>query len=425
MAFEGRMSSRQRSRSKDGGIEPSSGSSAETAAPRRRLGARRRRHKGEQEPASSLTSALPPSSARPPRRAVSLPAAPALTQRADWRHALVWGLAGVMLVLAAWLGFRAWSAREPELHVQADAKSGTPLTATSNDPSPNRPRSAATLPLSLLSVEDMLARDKRSPRDLGTSPNATDTSDTSETAWPLVRLQSNPAVLVLEFPNLHEQGLALNRAAAFIEKKHSAGGQVLGDAEMQRLLARSGDSVATFYFGHDYSAEQLQRFFDRAQAQGLALNAQERRLQALLQAHGLLNASSPAAAGRSLALVSFTAIQDDDPATPSDEQVDALRRESTLRHELSHGEFFTDARYRRQCWAFWQHGLSEAERARFRQLLSSMDYDPSNEELMVNETQALLMHTPDPRAFNAGSLGLSSAQLEALRDRFQQQQQHQ
>lgn len=423
MAFEGRMSSRQRSRSKDGGAEPSSGSAAEAAAPRRRLGARRRRHKGEQESGASQASALASSPARAPRRAVPVPAAPVLTRGTAWRHALLWGLAGVVLVLAAWLGFRAWSARDPEAGVQTDAKSASPLTANAKESSPIRPSSAATPPLSLLSVEGMLARDSRSARDLGTSANTSNASDTSDAAWPLVRLQSNPAVLVLEFPSLHEQGLALNRAAAFIEKKHSAGGQVLGDAEMQRLLARSGDSVATFYFGHDYSAEQLQRFFDRAQAQGLALNPQERRLQALLQAHGLLNVSNPSAAGRNLALVSFTAIQDDDPATPSDEQVDALRRESTLRHELSHGEFFTDARYRRQCWAFWQHGLSEAERVRFRQLLSSMDYDPANEELMVNETQALLMHTPDQRAFNAGSLGLSSAQLEALRDRFRQQQQ--
>ncbi|PND36739.1 hypothetical protein C1O66_03730 [Paucibacter aquatile] len=256
----------------------------------------------------------------------------------------------------------------------------------------------------MLSLADILAHDGRG------------------TAWQLARLRDKPAILILEFPSLLEQGLALNRAAAFIEKKHSAGGAVLGDAEMQRLLARSGDSVATFYFGHDYSAEQLQRFFAQAQVQGLKLNAQELKLQSLLQAQGLLTATAAAPSTASpQALVSFTAVQQDDPATPSDEQVDALRRESTLRHELSHGEFFTNPDYQRRCWAFWQQGLNEAERARFRSLLSSMDYDPGNEALMVNETQALLMHTPDQRAFNASSLGVTEAQLQALRERFRQQ----
>ena len=42
----------------------------------------------------------------------------------------------------------------------------------------------------------------------------------------------------------------------------------------------------------------------------------------------------------------------------------------------------------------------------------------SDEELMANETQALLMHTPDGRAFNASNLGISDAALAQLRTRF-------
>ena len=47
-----------------------------------------------------------------------------------------------------------------------------------------------------------------------------------------------------------------------------------------------------------------------------------------------------------------------------------------------------------------------------------MNYDPANEDLLVNEMQALLMHTPDTRAFGARVLGVSDAQLNDMRARF-------
>lgn len=365
------------------------------ARPRRRLGARRRRSAAARESLSHETA-----STRSPRRASRSAAS-----NPAWRQALLWSLAGLVLALALGLGLRAWMTSgkaAPSASLGAAPSpltSSTPAAASISPPPVVRP-GAGDAAVPSLSVEAILALPHPGRE------------------WRLMRVQDQPGVLLIEFPDLLAQGLALNRAAAFIEKKHSAGGQVLGDDEMQRLLARSGDSVSTFYFGHDYSAPQLRRFFERAAAQGLKLNAQERQLQALLQAQGLL-AEKPDASAQ--ALVSFTAVQADDPATASDEGVDALRRESTLRHELSHGEFFTDPQYQRRCWAFWREALSEAERSRFRQLLSSMDYDPANEELMVNETQALLMHTPDPRAFQAAHLGWSEAQLHSLRERFRQQ----
>lgn len=98
--------------------------------------------------------------------------------------------------------------------------------------------------------------------------------------------------------------------------------------------------------------------------------------------------------------------------------MDALRRASVLRHELSHGEFFTNAAYRAHCWRFWRQ-LSEAERASWRRYLRGLGYDSANEALMVNETQALLMHTPDTRDFNAAAMGITMTEMESLRMRFQ------
>lgn len=89
-----------------------------------------------------------------------------------------------------------------------------------------------------------------------------------------------------------------------------------------------------------------------------------------------------------------------------------------LLHELSHGLYFTSVAYRDHCWRFWRERMTADERARFRSMLAAMNYDPANEDLVINEMQALLMHTPDTRAFSAQSLGLSPAQLADLRERF-------
>src|SRR5262245_5196694 len=68
------------------------------------------------------------------------------------------------------------------------------------------------------------------------------------------RFKASPAIIVIEYPNLHEQGLAMNRLAAMFEKRAAPGQRVLAAAELDELMRRSGDNVATFYQGHDYPA---------------------------------------------------------------------------------------------------------------------------------------------------------------------------
>jgi len=238
--------------------------------------------------------------------------------------------------------------------------------------------------------------------------------------WRARRLRDNPAILVIEFPGLDEQGMAMNRLAAMYEKRNGDRDRVLVDAELSQLLRASGDSVASFFQGHDYTGEMLARFFTLAARQQVPLKHQEMALRVLLVDAKVLRteeAGTFSAIGTQ-AVVSFTAVHEDDPLTAADESVDAWRRESVLRHELSHGEFFTNAQYRAHCWDFWRHSLSERERKLVRQYLASLDYNPDDEELMVNEMQAMLMHTPDDRAFNATALGVSKADLNRLRAQF-------
>ncbi|HEY4079197.1 MAG TPA: hypothetical protein VGM81_00755 [Burkholderiaceae bacterium] len=238
--------------------------------------------------------------------------------------------------------------------------------------------------------------------------------------WLVHRLRGDEAVLVIEFPSLEQQGLALNRVAALIEKKGGSRVSVLNDEQLQALIKSTGDDTATFYFGHDYTAADLARFYTLAFSQGIVLNANETRLRQQLLDASLL---SQTAVGQFTgadpgALVTFSATQPNDPRTQLDESVDPLRRASVMSHELSHGRYFTDKTYREHCWFFWTSLLNDHERTLWRNYLATQGYDMHAEDLMVNETQALLMHTPDGRDFNAKELHLSDAELEGLRERF-------
>jgi hypothetical protein len=237
--------------------------------------------------------------------------------------------------------------------------------------------------------------------------------------WRWSRFKANPAIVVIEYPNLRDQGLAMNRLAAMFEKRFGRRDRVLSASELDALLRRSGDSVATFFQGHDYPAAKVARFFSQAEAQRVTLNAEEVRLRALLLEAGLLQRGAGGAfqAVDDQAVVSFTAVQDG-PTVAADERVDSVRREAVLRHELSHGVFFVDAAYRAHCMRFWRDVMSKQERKVFTAYLKSLDYNPADEELMANETQALLMHTPDSRAFDARSVGMSESALADLRTRF-------
>jgi hypothetical protein len=237
--------------------------------------------------------------------------------------------------------------------------------------------------------------------------------------WRVARLLENTAVLVIEFPTLAEQGAALNRVAALLEKADAPRDRVLTDAELAALIARAGGNARTFYQGHDYEGSGLVRFFALAKAQGLRLNPQEERLRQVLVDTGMLLASADGLKpDGAQALISFTATQPDDPSTPADEAVDERRRDAILRHEASHGRFYTRPAYRAHCERFWREVLSDAQRELMRRYLSGLGYDRRDEELMLNETQALLMHTADTRAFNAGAVGMTEAELADLRSRF-------
>lgn len=219
------------------------------------------------------------------------------------------------------------------------------------------------------------------------------------------RFAGNPQILVLDIASLHEQGEMLNRVAALMEKAGLPRDRVLTDAELGAAIRERGDTVETFYYGHDYPAAALVRFFALADTQRIELDPQEERLRALLRQLGWLTPDISAA------LISL-------PAVGADRYVTQASRAAILRHELSHGEFFSNPAYAGYVRDFWRTRLTDAERAGVRRFLGAEEYDTRAEELMYNEMQAYLMFTRDPMFFTPDKAGLAPGRLAELRAEF-------
>jgi hypothetical protein len=225
------------------------------------------------------------------------------------------------------------------------------------------------------------------------------------TSLTVFRFADNPRILVLDFASLHEQGEMLNRVAAFTEKAGLPHDRVLTDRELDEAIRERGDTVETFYFGHDYAAKSVVRFFAFADNQRIRLNPQEEKLRALLRQEGWF--APDVTAG----LISVPAVGSDPRITPS-------ARVAILRHELSHGEFFSETDYADFTRTFWLTELTEAERGAVRGFLANEGYDPGDEELMFNEMQAYLMFTRDPTFFKPDMVGMTPDRLAALQEHF-------
>jgi hypothetical protein len=217
----------------------------------------------------------------------------------------------------------------------------------------------------------------------------------------MLRFAGNPAVFVLDFPNLAQQGAALNRVAALVEKAGLPRDRVLEQAELAAAIAAAGDTAETFYYGHNYRGADLARFFELATRDGLALTLEEAWVREQLGvARALVQRETE------IAILSVAA-----PGA----QIDESARASILRHELGHGWFATRPAYAEHVREAWKSDFSEAERAAFRAFLAREGYDTTDDRLMMDEAQAYLLFTPDPRFFNPGHVRLPEERVARLR----------
>jgi hypothetical protein len=295
--------------------------------------------------------------------------------RSRFSHRLWIGIAGLILAVAvgatAILLLRStWSQQ-----MIAQRRLSAPTHAPTSSP--------AKIPTQIASIPQIDARQ-------GTTPT-------------LFRLQEDSNVLVLDFPDLHDQAQMFNRVAALIEKADLPRDRVVSEGELDAHIRGAGGNPDAYYYGHDYRAADLARFFQLVAQQNMPLNAEETWLRDRLDQEGWL---APEANG---ALISIPGIAG---------EIDATSRTTIFRHELSHAVYFTDPAYVALTQHLWNDLLTDTERDAIRAFLGKDGYDTKDEDLMANEGQAYLIHTRDPRYFMPAMVGIDPTRETILRGTF-------
>ncbi|MEO3473476.1 hypothetical protein AAFN86_16540 [Roseomonas sp. CAU 1739] len=324
----------------------------------------------------------PDATVRLERPGQAAPAPPPPAAPAGRRPPVALVAAAGLLLLIAGVGAGAWFWLESgpsEPPAKPDTVAIAPPPAPIVRPVPGVP---PTLPGPILASEDAIRGHR------ATEPT-------------LFRLAENPRVFVADFPGLDLQASALNRVAALVEKAGAPRDRVLTDAELATAITRSGETPATYYYGHNYRGRDLERFFALAARDRVALTAEEEWLR-----RQVLHIRSLVPAEAEFAFVSVPGIEG---------RVDESMRQAILHHELGHGHFFTNPAFAAHVARVWREVFTEGERARFRAFLAREGYDPALEEVMMNEAMAYLVFTPDPRFFSPAHAGLEDARAEVLR----------
>lgn len=234
-----------------------------------------------------------------------------------------------------------------------------------------------------------------------------------------IQLRENPSIFVLTLPTLAEQGAMFNRVVALIERAGVSRDEVLSDAALDEYIRSVGRTPVTFTFGNDFRVSELVKFFNLADRDGVTLTSQEAGLRDFITRNGLaktrygfLQVNFP-----DRIILSVPAIHSQELGNGGAIRINQAARDTILFHEIGHGEYYTNPWYADYCRRFWG-SMPERERSAFRKFLGGRSYDTGNEELMVNEMQAYLMHTPPGPAITPEALGLSAAAIDALRQRF-------
>jgi hypothetical protein len=174
-----------------------------------------------------------------------------------------------------------------------------------------------------------------------------------------------PSLLIFDTQNYAVQDKLFKRLAFFVEKAGYRG-RISTDAELDGKHA---------WNAHDYRAEDLAAFFAAAEAIRFPLLKEEKEVEDILLAAGILVKNGGKIAAGEGAIISL-----------SRESSDTLRRQF-MAHEGFHGLFFIDKDFR----AFSKDRFDHLSPVAKRFILSFFDYqhyDIEDSYLMVNEFQA-------------------------------------
>ena len=192
---------------------------------------------------------------------------------------------------------------------------------------------------------------------------------------------------------------------------------MLNNLELSRYIEAARRTQADFAFGHDVLVGELVQFFNYALRDKVELNPEEILVRDFLTEQGLVRfwRGFYQAMRPDVVILAVPQTQDRKANEP---MVSTGARYAILLHELAHGEYYTNTHYQKFCQRFWYETLTENQREAFKKFLGNFNYAVNNEELLINEMQAYLMFTPDPKSFSARKLGVSDAELDQMRSAF-------
>lgn len=227
----------------------------------------------------------------------------------------------------------------------------------------------------------------------------------------------NTDIYIFDFPNLTQQGRAFNRITQLTEQFNEPYKRVLTDQEMEGYLNSIRRTQANMAFGNDVLVSELVLFFNLAENDKVELNPEELMLRNFAISQGLIKVWRKfyQAVQPNVVFLSIPQIQEKRAGEP---RVNELARRTVFTHEISHGEYYTNPHYAKYCTHFWYNVLNDAQRNVFKVFLSKYNYSLNEEELLINETQAYLLFTPDPSSFSAEKLGITNEELEGMRKAF-------
>lgn len=237
------------------------------------------------------------------------------------------------------------------------------------------------------------------------------------TVW---QYSDSPNIYIFDFPSLTQQGRTFNRITQLTEQQTSEPyPRPLTNEELARYMDALRRTQADFAFGHDILVHELVTFFNLADTNKVQLNPEEIQLRDFLVAQGFVRPwrGFYQAIRPNVVILSVPQTQERHDGEP---KISEGARFAVLSHELAHGEYYANQYYAKYCQRFWNEKLSASQRDAFKAFLTKYNYSLFSEDLLVNEMQAYLMFTPDQASFNAAKLGVTPAELQAMRQEFRQ-----
>ena len=182
-----------------------------------------------------------------------------------------------------------------------------------------------------------------------------------------------PNILFFDTRNYDIQSKLFTRLAFFVEKEGYKG-KLLSNAELE---GKHG------YNAHDYSAQSMADFFNKAIQTGFTLNPEEEQLKQILIANGLVSLADDGA----------TVIPNKGGIVSISQESPAWMRQNFLAHEGWHTIFFEDEEFRNYVAAVYYTMDPSTLQFLIDYFKSqpSLGYDVNDEYLMHNEMMAYIM----------------------------------